>query len=233
MIFTMKTKIHIPAVLSGLLFIWLSTLALAAQGNADWAGTYRYAEANAQMTSSPKAVLFGDSITEGWASNDPVFFKENNFVGRGIGGQTTSQILVRMRNDVIDIHPEYVVIQAGINDIALNDGHAIDIESAVGSIKSMCEIALANGIEPIVCSLLCSTRFYWRPEVTDAYEQIQRFNSLLKDYATANHIKYVDYFQLLAGSDGRILPEYSTDTVHPTLQGYKKMEEYLLTFIER
>ncbi len=212
-------------------FVYLSTFSLSAQTNADWAGTSRYAEANAQIGYQPRAVLFGDSIIEGWASQDPDFFTENNFVGRGIGGQTTSQILVRMRNDVVNLHPDYVVILAGVNDIALNDGHAIDIESAVGSIKSMCEIAKANGITPIVCSLLCSTRCYWRPEVTDTYEQIQRFNSLLKDYAHANHIEYVDYFSLLAGEDGKIRPKYSKDTVHPTLEGYKKMEEYLLTFI--
>ncbi len=212
-------------------FFLLSTFSLSAQSNADWAGTGRYAEANAQIEKQPRAVLFGDSIIEGWSSQDPNFFTENNFVGRGIGGQTTSQILVRMRNDVVNLHPDYVVILAGVNDIALNDGDAIDIENAVGSIKSMCEIARANGIIPIVCSLLCSTRCYWRPEVTDAYEQIQQFNSLLKNYALANHIEYVDYFSLLAGEDGKIRPEYSKDTVHPTLEGYKKMEEYLLTFI--
>ncbi len=224
----MKTEIRFfAAVLSALLL----TATLSAQTSSDWAKWGRYAEANAEITKTPKVVLLGDSITDSWARMDPEWFEENNFAGRGISGQTTSQILVRMRNDVVALHPKYVVILAGINDLALNDGHALSVEAAVGSIKSMCEIAKANGIKPIVCSLLCSTRFRWRPEVTDAYEKIQQFNALLKEYAKSSHIKYVDYFSLLAGEDGKIRPEYSLDTVHPTLEGYKKMEEYLLTFI--
>ena len=224
----MKDMIQLAAaVLTALLM----TVSVSAQTNADWANTGRYAKANAEVAKAPVAVLFGDSITDVWASIDPDFFTDNNFVGRGISGQTTSQILVRMRSDVVNLHPKYVIILAGVNDIALNDGHAADVESAVGSVKSMCDIAKANGIKPIVCSLLCSTRFRWRPEVADAYEQILKFNSLLKEYAGGNRIKYVDYFTLLAGEDGKIRPEYSKDTVHPTLEGYKKMEEYLLKFV--
>ncbi len=204
---------------------------LTAQTTTDWARFSRYEEANARVTEAPKAVLLGDSITDSWASMDPDWFEENNFIGRGISGQTTSQILVRMRSDVVALRPKYVVILAGVNDIALNNGHAPSVEAAVGSIKSMCEIAKANGIKPIVCSLLCSTNFRWRPEVTGIYEKILQFNSLLKDYARRNRIKYVDYFSLLAGEDGKIRQEYSLDTVHPTMEGYKKMEEYLIGFI--
>lgn len=224
----MKTVIQFFAAVSAAMLL---TSPLSAQNASDWAKFGRYAEANAQTAKAPKAVLLGDSITDSWARMDPDWFAENNFAGRGISGQTTSQILVRMRNDVVALRPRYVVILAGVNDLALNDGHAPDVEAAVGSVMSMCEIAKANGIKPIVCSLLCSTRFRWRPEVTDAYDKILQFNSLLKDYARRNRIKYVDYFSLLAGEDGRIRPEYSKDTVHPTLEGYRKMEEYLLTFI--
>ncbi len=208
-----------------------AALPLSAQ-NADWARFGTYAEANSSVTVKPKAVLLGDSITEGWARQDPDFFTKNNFLGRGISGQTTSQILVRMRPDVVNLHPKYVVILCGINDIALNDGHAVDVEAAVGSIKSMCDIARANKIKPILCSLLPSYKFHWRPSVTDCYEKVLQFNELLKSYAKEQHLKYVDYFTLLSGEDGKIRPEYSKDTVHPTLEGFKAMEGYLLEFLK-
>lgn len=208
----------------------LAALPLGAQ-NTDWARFGTYAEANASVASKPKAVLLGDSITEGWARQDPAFFSDNNLVGRGISGQTTSQILVRMRPDVVNLHPKYVVILCGINDIALNDGHAIDVETAVGSIKSMCDIARANKIKPILCSLLPSYNVRWRPSVTDCYDKVLIFNELLKEYAKDQRLKYVDYFTLLSGEDGKIRPEYSKDTVHPTLEGFKVMEEYLLDFL--
>ncbi len=208
-----------------------AALPLSAQ-NADWARFGTYAEANSSVTVKPKAVLLGDSITEGWARQDPDFFTKNNFIGRGISGQTTSQILVRMRQDVVNLHPKYVVILCGINDIALNDGHAVDVEAAVGSIKSMCDIARANKIKPIICSLLPSYKFHWRPSVTDCYEKVLQFNELLKSYAKEQHLKYVDYFTLLSGEDGKIRPEYSKDTVHPTLEGFKAMEGYLLEFLK-
>lgn len=208
-----------------------AALPLSAQ-NADWARFGTYAEANSSVTVKPKAVLLGDSITEGWARQDPDFFTKNNFLGRGISGQTTSQILVRMRPDVVNLHPKYVVILCGINDIALNDGHAVDVEAAVGSIKSMCGIARANKIKPILCSLLPSYKFHWRPSVTDCYEKVLQFNELLKSYAKEQHLKYVDYFTLLSGEDGKIRPEYSKDTVHPTLEGFKAMEGYLLEFLK-
>lgn len=208
-----------------------AALPLSAQ-NADWARFGTYAEANSSVTVKPKAVLLGDSITEGWARQDPDFFTKNNFLGRGISGQTTSQILVRMRPDVVNLHPKYVVILCGINDIALNDGHAVDVEAAVGCIKSMCDIARANKIKPILCSLLPSYKFHWRPSVTDCYEKVLQFNELLKSYAKEQHLKYVDYFTLLSGEDGKIRPEYSKDTVHPTLEGFKAMEGYLLEFLK-
>ena len=199
---------------------------------ADWAWFGKYSEANANLTEKPKAVLLGDSITEGWVRADPDFFTANNFVGRGISGQTTSQILVRMREDVVRLKPKYVVILCGINDIALNPGHAVSIETAVGSIESMCEIARANGIKPVVCSLLGSYNIRWKPEVKDSFEQVVRFNELLKTYAKEKHIKYVDYFTLMSDGTGRIRPEYSEDTVHPNLDGFKVMEDYLLGFLK-
>lgn len=219
---------------------FLKTLALAALlcgatsafAQEDWARNGRYAQTNAQITENPKAVLLGDSITDNWYDYDPAFFADNNFAGRGISGQTTSQILVRMREDVVNLHPKYVVILAGINDIAHNPGHAISVSIAVGSVKSMCEVARANGIKPIVCSLLATTYIPWREEVGDVSDEVAEFNSMLKEYARKNRIKYVDYNTLLAGEDGKIRPEYAPDNVHPSIEGYKLMESLLLEYIK-
>ena len=154
----------------------------------DWAKFDRYAEQNAKVTVKPKVVFMGDSITEGWAKEDPGFFTDNNFIGRGISGQTTSHMLVRFRRDVIDLAPKYVVILAGTNDIAENSGK-IDMEKTFANIVTMCDIAKANKIKPVICSVIPATAFYWHPDVTGAAEKIIRLNSMLEEYAKANKIK--------------------------------------------
>jgi lysophospholipase L1-like esterase len=100
----------------------VSTSSYAQNNDKDWAKFYRYEKANSEVTAKPKAVLMGDSITDGWPRANSAFFTDNNFVGRGISGQTTSHMLVRFRRDVIDLQPKYVAILAGTNDIALNNG---------------------------------------------------------------------------------------------------------------
>ena len=125
--------------------------AMAQDKKTDWAQFYRYAEANEKVTERPDAVFMGNSITDGWASQDPEFFKKNNFVGRGISGQTSSEMLVRFRRDVIDLNPRCVVILSGTNDVAQNNGY-IAPENTLGNIISMCELAKANG------SRLCCAR---------------------------------------------------------------------------
>ncbi|MDD6252839.1 MAG: GDSL-type esterase/lipase family protein [Bacteroidales bacterium] len=210
---------------------FLLPLSLAAQ-NKDWANYSRYAEANAKVTVSPKAVLFGDSITDAWPRQDPDFFNENNLVGRGISGQTTTQILCRMREDVVNLRPKYVVILAGINDIAINDGHAPDVRRAVENIKAMCDIAKANKIKPVICSLLPSYRIGWRPSITDAAEKVAEFNALLKAYAKENKIAFADYYMLFADENNHMPEKYSKDTVHPNIEGYRLMESCLLKFLK-
>lgn len=210
---------------------FLLPLSLAAQ-NKDWANYSRYAEANAKVTVSPKAVLFGDSITDAWPRQDPDFFNENNLVGRGISGQTTTQILCRMREDVVNLRPKYVVILAGINDIAINDGHAPDVIRAVENIKAMCDIAKANKIKPVICSLLPSYRIGWRPSITDAAEKVAEFNALLKAYAKENKIAFADYYTLFADENNHMPEKYSKDTVHPNIEGYRLMESCLLKFLK-
>ena len=117
----------------------------------DWAKFGRYEEANKEVSVRPKAVFMGDSITDFWVENDPDFFTDNNFIGRGISGQASAHMLVRFRRDVIDHHPKYVVILAGTNDVAKNLG-VISHENTLGNIISMCELARANKIRPIICS---------------------------------------------------------------------------------
>ena len=193
----------------------------------DWANYNRYAEANAQVTEAPKAVLMGDSITDGWPSADPESFSDNNIVGRGISGQGTSQMLLRFRQDVIELHPKYVVILAGTNDIAENSGK-IDMEKTFGNIVSMCDLAKANGIKPIICSVIPAASFRWHPHVTGAAEKIVQLNQMLKAYAKENKIKYVDYHSAMKDERGGLPESLAKDGVHPTREGYDIMKNLLL-----
>ena len=197
----------------------------------DRAGFGRYQKDNSTVTVRPKAVLMGDSITDGWYSQDPQFFKDNNFAGRGIGGQVSSQMLVRFRRDVVDLKPKYVVILAGINDIARNDGY-ISLENTFGNIVSMCELAKANKIKPVLCTLVPSYNIRWRPAIKDTKEQVDRLNDMIKAYAKAKHYKLVDYATILGDAEGKTRGDYSQDTVHPHLAGYKVMEEALLKVLK-
>ena len=192
----------------------------------DWAKFSRYEAANAQVNQKPKAVLMGDSITDGWAKKDSDFFTENNLVGRGISGQTTSHMLVRFRRDVVDLMPEYVLILAGTNDIAKNNGD-ISLENILGNIISMCEIAVANNITPIICSVLPADRYGWRPEVSPA-EEIVKLNALLKAYADDKGYGYIDYHSVLRNENNGLPVEYAADGVHPTMECYKIMDEMVL-----
>ena len=204
---------------------------MMASAQNDWPNYDRYAEANAQVTEAPKAVLMGDSITDGWPFADPEFFSDNNFVGRGISGQVTNQMLLRFRQDVIDLHPKYVVILAGTNDIAENSGK-IDIEKTFGNIVSMCDLARANGIKPIICSVIPAASFYWHPHVTGAAEKIVQFNTMLEEYAKANKIKYVDYHSAMKDERGGLPQNLANDGVHPTREGYDIMKSLLLKVLE-
>ena len=150
----------------------------------DWAQFNRYSKANSEVTVKPLAVLMGDSITDGWLRQDPEFFKANNLAGRGISGQVTSHMLVRFRRDVIDLHPKYVVILAGINDIARNNGY-ISLENTFANIVSMCELAKANKIKPVLCTLVPSGYIRWRPAINDTKEQVAALNAMIKEYAKA------------------------------------------------
>ena len=195
----------------------------------DWARFNRYEQANTTVTCSPRAVFMGDSITDNWARKDDEFFTSNNFVGRGISGQTTSHMLVRFRKDVLDLAPEYVVILAGVNDIALNNG-LITLDNILGNIKSMCELARFHNIKPILCSVLPADKFPWRKEVEPA-QDIIRLNEMIRQYAQDNKIPYVDYHSALKNENNGLPTEFAKDGVHPNMDCYKIMEKIILESI--
>ena len=196
---------------------------LAAGQQRDWANYGRYAEANAALTTAPAVVFMGNSITDGWDNAHPEFFIDNNFACRGIGGQVSSQMLCRFRADVIALRPKAVVILAGTNDIAGNNG-PIENEHIAENIVSMAELALAAGIRPIICSVLPAAQYPWRPEVGSVPEKIRDLNDRLRQYATERGLTWVDYYSAMDAGDGSLRSEYTRDGVHPTPEGYTVME---------
>lgn len=190
----------------------------------------RYAEANAALPApeGARVVLFGDSITDVWADHRPEFFSTNGFLGRGIGGEETAQMLLRFRADVLDIGASTVVLLGGINDIAQNLGDPYNEDVTFANILSMIDLALHNGVRPVICSLLPSYHFRWRPEITDVFEKVERLNVRLETYCVRHGITFVDYTTIFAGEDGKMMDGLSTDTVHPTDEGYALMERLLL-----
>ncbi len=218
------------AIVSFLLVVGI----LQAEEARDWAQFNRYAQENDSLRRANavvKVVFLGNSITQGWREKRPEFFAEHGFVGRGINGQTSSEMLVRMRQDVIDLHPQVVVILAGTNDIAQNTGY-ISLEHILGNIISMCELARANHIQPVLCSLLPARRFYWTDRIPDAPVLIEKMNAMIREYAQANGIPFVDYWSKMAAEDGGLLPGLSDDDVHPTPAGYQIMEPLILQTLQ-
>lgn len=192
----------------------------------DWGNLGRYLNENQELegkTTNQTVVFYGNSITENWARFDNNFFEKNQFIGRGIGGQTTSQMLVRFRQDVVNLNPAAVVILAGTNDIAENTG-PISVENIAGNIISMAEIAQANGIKPILCAVLPVYQYSWNKAVEPA-GKIQLLNQLLKEYAKEKKLSFVDLYSPFVDNRGGLPEKYSSDGVHPNMEGYKIMEQ--------
>ena len=210
-----------------LLFVAIVTFA----ETKDWAQFERYESKNESLTVRPKVVFMGNSITDCWADTVTAFFTDNNFVGRGISGQVSSQMLVRFQEDVISLQPKVVVICCGTNDIAQNNGY-ISLEHILQNIKSMCELARANKIKPVVCSTLPAKRFKWRPEMKPA-DDIIRLNEMIKEYAKENKIPYVDYHSALKDEENGLPLKYSKDGVHPNAQGYAVMERVIMPILKK
>jgi lysophospholipase L1-like esterase len=193
----------------------------------DWANLKGFQDANSKVLppapGENRVVFMGNSITIGWLRTDPDFFNGKPYLDRGISGQTTPQMLIRFRPDVINLHPKVVVILAGTNDIAGNTGFE-SVETIFGNIVSMAELAKANGIRVVLSSVLPTADYPWRKGLNPA-PRIAQLNGLLKDYAQVHHCVYLDYFSAMLGdSTGAMKPELSGDGVHPNKAGYQVME---------
>ena len=191
----------------------------------DWAQLGRYRAANATLPApaadEKRVVFYGDSITDAWAQNPSGFFPGKNYVGRGISGQTTPQMLVRFQQDVVHLKPAVVVILAGTNDVAGNTGPST-LEMIEDNFESMVAIAKANGIRMVISSILPASHYPWKPEMQPA-EQIRAMNVRLKALSAREGLVYLDYYTPMANAQGGLDPELANDGVHPTAKGYAVM----------
>jgi len=191
------------------------------QRRKDWANLARYEKANRELSpGSVETVFMGDSITEGWHGQTPAFFSTGR-VSRGISGQTTPQMLVRFRQDVIDLQPKAVHIMAGTNDIAGNTG-PMTLEQTQANLKRMTEQAQAQGIAVILAAVPPASSFPWRPGL-ETSSKIEALNRWIGDYAKRVGAVYVDYSQVLGDGRGGMRAELASDGVHPNAQAYELM----------
>lgn len=192
----------------------------------DWPALVRYHDANTQLSppapGENRVVFLGDSITDNWGRKYGKFFPGKPYVNRGISGQTTPQMLVRFRPDVIALKPKAVVILAGTNDIAGNTGPTT-LEAIEGNMVSMAELAKANGLRVVLSSILpvCD---YIRPQTQRRPpEKIEALNLWLKDYAARNRLVYLDYYSAMLDDNKMLKPELTYDGLHPNDAGYEVM----------
>lgn len=210
-------------ILSLILFVITMTENIISQ---DWANLNRFKSENDSLLSQPiddnRIVFMGNSITQGWIEQRPQFFANNPFINRGVSGQTTPQMLIRFRQDVVDLKPKVVVILAGTNDIAGNTGPST-LDMILDNLKSMSEIAKANRIEVILSSVLPAFDYPWRPGLNPNIK-IPQLNKMIKDYCDKNDVIYLDYFSAMVDERNGLPLKYSSDGVHPNEEGYKVME---------
>ncbi|WP_242404072.1 SGNH/GDSL hydrolase family protein [Formosa agariphila] len=202
----------------------------------DWANLGRYSQANAELKAPSKnenrVVFIGNSITDNWTRDHGVFFEENpNYVNRGISGQTSAQMLLRFKPDVIELQPKVVVISAGTNDIAGNRGY-ISLDRIAANIFSMAELAKANNIEVVLASVLPASSYSWSPSIEPA-DKIIELNTRIKAYAKKNKIIYLDYYSPMVNADKGLKKELGRDTVHPNVEGYLIMEPMVKAAISK
>ncbi|CAM2889311.1 SGNH/GDSL hydrolase family protein [Flavobacterium frigoris] len=192
----------------------------------DWPYLNKYKKENAAIKDAEigkrRVVFMGDSITEFWPTVNANFFQGKPYINRGISGQTTPQMLLRFRADVINLKPALVVILAGGNDIAGNTGPST-LEMIQNNIFSMIELAQANGIKVVLCSVLPANYFYWKPKEKPA-DTIIALNKNIEHYTESYNITYVDYYSVMVDDKKGLPLTYSNDGVHPNKAGYQVME---------
>lgn len=228
--------------LAGILFFPVATGAARAQESweekhqrqlkEDWPWLGRYAEDNRTLIASGRKVdivFMGDSITEGWRSKHPAFFTPGR-VCRGISGQTTPQMVLRMMADVIALKPRLLHIMAGTNDIAGNTGK-ISVAQSCDNLRMMTELAQANGIKVLLASVPPADNFPWRPQL-DTVGPIRAINAWAAGYARRARATWIDYTPVLADAKGAMKPGLAYDGVHPTEAGYAAMEKVLVPVLK-
>jgi lysophospholipase L1-like esterase len=188
----------------------------------DWAQQCRYRKENANLSVplGQRIVFIGDSITDAWKALDPSLFTAD-ILDRGISGQTTGQMLLRFRSDVLDLKPSVVHIMAGTNDIAGNTGPT-SLARIQGNIESMVELAKRHGIRVVLGSIPPARHFWWRPEI-DPADKISAMNAWLREYSKNEHLLFVDYFSVLSDEQRGLKSSLSEDGVHPNAAGYAAM----------
>jgi lysophospholipase L1-like esterase len=196
------------------------------EGWIKWTNFKKYVNQNKEVKEKHKGevrvVFLGDSIFEGWSVARPDFFQGKPYFNRGISGQVTAQMLLRFQEDVVNLHPDVLVLKAGINDIAENAG-AYDHEKTLNNIKSIVQLAKANKIKIVLCTVLPANRFVWRPALTPA-DKVIELNASLQAYAKQENVLYLDLYTAVVDDQKGMKSVYANDGVHPTVEGYKVLE---------
>ncbi len=209
-----------------LIIIMLAFLGINKIKAQDWPDLQHFQKENATIkppTENENRVVFmGNSITIGWLKKRPDFFKNKPYINRGISGQTTPQMLLRFRQDVVALQPKVVVLLAGTNDIAGNTGPS-SLNMILDNIKGMAEIAKANNIKVILSSTLPAYKYPWNPKIEPA-DKIISLNKMIEKYAANSNCIYLDYYSAMVDDRKGLPKKYANDEVHPTEEGYAVME---------
>ena len=204
--------------------------------NSDWANLGYYEKRNRELgltgENEKRIVFMGDSITEEWSNLYPEFFSGNNYINRGIGGQTTPQMLIRFKPDAIDLKPDVIVILAGTNDIAGNTGPST-VRMITDNIFSMAELAIAYDIIVVLASILPVYQYSWADDVIDPPSMIDSVNSKIKEYVENQGLIYLDFYSSMVDDQKGLKLDYTGDGVHPNEAGYKVMSAIADDIISR
>lgn len=216
----------------------LAFMAVTLHAQNDWANFGKYEQNNREVMATTndgrRVVFLGNSITENWRKMRPEFFTGHGFIARGISGQTSYQMLLRFRADVIALKPKVVVINAGTNDIAQNN-HPYVEDRTFGNIVSMCEIARANKVKVILSTITPCGGYGWNPSITDVPQKIESLNARLREYARQHKLGFIDYYSPMVVTEGEkagsMRAELTRDGCHPNVAGYAIMEPLALDAI--